>query len=93
MLTKGYFCLVSSDDYEWLNKMLVCEYFGTEKIDLAFVQDLADKKESSYWESCIEFVSDNWTNDLENLSEKQNAWLTRILDDCTEERIKGKNVK
>lgn len=25
--------------------------------------------------------------------EKQNAWLTRILDDCTEERIKGKNVK
>lgn len=68
--------------------MTVSDYFAEEKIDLDFVQDFADENGSDYWANSIEFVSDNWANDTSDLTQKQAAWLTKILDDCVERRIK-----
>lgn len=71
--------------------MLVCEYFGTEKITLSKLHEIADVKGSSYWASCVEFVSDIWTSNIDGLSKKQNEWLSRILEDCVEYKIEKKN--
>jgi len=67
--------------------MTVSELFNAEKIERKFIGDNFD---SSYWDSCDKFVGDNWSRDIESMSLKQGAWLTKILDDCVEKRIEGK---
>lgn len=66
--------------------MTVQELFEQEKIDRDFIDDNFD---GGYWDSCGKFVKDKWTTDIETLSPKQGAWLTKILDDCVEKRIEG----
>ena len=66
--------------------MKVQELFEAEKIDTDFMEL---KFEGSYWESCSNFVSENWNREIETMSEKQASWLTKILDDCVEKRIEG----
>lgn len=68
--------------------LIVKELFAKEKIDLTFVEDMEDL--SSYWQSCVNFVTEHWTRPVVTLSEKQSAWLTKILDDCVERRIESR---
>lgn len=70
-------------------RMTVGQLFSSEKIDKDFMLEQSDI--SSYWNSCYVFVTENWARDIENLSAKQGAWLTKILDDCVEKRIEGKH--
>lgn len=66
--------------------MKVKELFEAEKIDNDFIER---KFEGSYWESCGNFVSQNWDREIETLSDKQSTWLTKILDDCVAKRIEN----
>jgi len=67
--------------------MKVSELFEAEKIDSDFIEA---KFDGSYWESCNNFISENWNREIESMSEKQCSWLTKILDDCVEKRIEQK---
>jgi len=67
--------------------MTIEELFLKERIESpSFVLDHFD---GSYWESVYNFLNDNWKADIDSLSAKQGAWLTKILDDCVEKRIEG----
>lgn len=66
------------------NDMTVEQLFTEEKIDKDFISDNFD---SDYWFKCDMFVRQNWTTDIESLTDKQAAWLTKILDSCVEKRI------
>lgn len=66
--------------------MKVKELFEAEKIDQDFIET---KMDGPYWEKAHDFVIQNWTREIESLSEKQATWLTKILDDCVEKRIEG----
>jgi undecaprenyl pyrophosphate synthase len=68
--------------------MIVQELFEQEKIDLDFIEEMEDL--SAYWQTCVNFVTENWRRRVDGLSAKQGAWLTKILDDCVEKRIEGK---
>lgn len=68
--------------------MTVAQTFNNEKLDIGFIEDNFDTTEK-YWDSCDHFIVDNWSTDIEHLSEKQGAWFTKILDDCVEKRIEG----
>jgi hypothetical protein len=63
----------------------VQKYFDSENIDLDFLEGMEDG--STYWDSCLNFVTENWTRLITELSEKQNNWLNKILEDCVEKRI------
>jgi hypothetical protein len=65
----------------------VAELFEAEKIDNP--DFILHNFDGSYWESCWNFVDDNWDKEIESMSLKQAAWLTKILDDCVEKRING----
>ena len=67
--------------------MTVEQYFSTEKIDRTHLW--AIQEESEYWEKASLFILDNWDSAFEGLSEKQQAWATRILEDLAEKRIEG----
>ncbi|MCB0420656.1 MAG: hypothetical protein KDD61_06655 [Bdellovibrionales bacterium] len=62
------------------------ELFEKEHIDSDFIER---KFDGSYWESCAKFINENWNREIESMSAKQAAWLTRILYDCVEKRIEG----
>ena len=66
--------------------MKVKDLFNAEKIDTDFIES---KFQGGYWESCNNFVSENWEKEIEQMSPKQATWLTKILDDCVEKRIEG----
>ena len=66
--------------------MTVEELFTQESIETEFIDEHFDSK---YWEGCSKFVNENWTADIDEMSPKQGAWLTKILDDCVEKRIEG----
>jgi hypothetical protein len=68
--------------------MLVSELFEAEQISNDWLWDNMSEQ-SSYWQSCVSFVNDNWNKEIETMSAKQGAWLTKILDDCVEKRIEG----
>ena len=68
--------------------MRVEELFKKEHLSISFIDENFD---GPYWEKVSNFVIDNWTRDINSLSEKQAAWLTRILDDCVERRIEGRS--
>lgn len=62
-------------------EMTVHEYlFGPCSESL--LQELAE--ETDYWESALEFVSDNAETPLENLSARQRAWAIKIKDGLLE---------
>lgn len=66
-------------------KITVREYFEKENIDLNCLEEMEDG--SPYWESCLNFVTENWNRLTTTMSEKQVDWLSRIQDDCIERRI------
>jgi hypothetical protein len=68
--------------------MTVEEMFSEEKIDKDFIREKMCG-ESSYWDSAFKFIKENWTRNVDTLSPKQSAWLSRILDDCVDVRIKA----
>ena len=68
--------------------MLVSELFKQEKIEIEFITENFDTGQS-YWNSCDSFITENWLEDIDSLSIKQGAWLTKILDECVELRIKN----
>lgn len=52
---------------------------------------LERQEESSYWDSVYKFCIQNWSREItSSLSVKQNAWLTKIIDDMVEWRIERK---
>jgi hypothetical protein len=65
--------------------MTVQELFEKELITPELIEERSD--ESPYWESCHKFINDKWTTELRHLSEKQEAWADRILEDMVEWRI------
>lgn len=69
--------------------MTVQKLFTAEKIDRDFISDMMCSQGDEYWESCYNFVSMNWEREIETMSQRQAAWLTKILDDCVEKRIEG----
>lgn len=73
---------------EYEKKMTIQQWFTSDKVDLDFLDDLAD--DSDYWRSCYKFVYENWDKEVSELSEKQGAWASKILDDCVEKRIEGR---
>lgn len=59
--------------------MKVCEYFDADQYN-----ELTDKaEESDYWQSCLKFVDQHASDKVENLSDKQQSWLLKIVDDLT----------
>jgi hypothetical protein len=65
----------------------VQEFFESEKIDLEMLDERYG--ESDYWNSCFDFVEERWSTEIQNLSQKQAAWLSRIQEDMIEYRIKN----
>jgi len=65
----------------------VQEFFEAEKIDLEMLDERYG--ESDYWNSCFDFVEEKWSTEIQNLSQKQAAWLSRIQEDMIEYRIKN----
>ena len=68
--------------------MTIGELFEKEKIDRDFMWDRFD--DEPYWAKAKSFIEDNWNTNIESMSLKQGAWVTKILDDCVEKRIEGK---
>ncbi len=68
--------------------MTVKDWFLGEKIDLDFLEEIAEL--SFYWNKSVDFIVEKWSTPVAALTEKQAAWATTILDDCTEKRINGK---
>ena len=66
--------------------MTVQQLFEAEKIDKDFMSENFD---SDYWLKCGNFVLEHWKVEIDFLTPKQGAWLTKILDDCVEKRIEG----
>jgi len=66
--------------------MKVKDLCDEEKIGIHFIEK---NFEGTYWESCADFVSQNWEREIDSLSAKQAAWFTKILDDCVEAKIEG----
>ena len=66
--------------------MTVGDEFQHERIDIAFMET---EFEGSYWESATKFINDNWGANVRDLTSKQHKWFCKILDDCTEKRIKA----
>lgn len=69
--------------------MTLGELCEDEKISREILGEVAE--ESSYWLSASTFVDENWDKDLSELSAKQKAWASRIIDDLIERRILNKN--
>lgn len=67
--------------------MTIEDYFSSEKITMDMLSCKAD--ESQYWLSCYNFIIANWRADIGELSERQAAWVNRILGDITEAKIEG----
>lgn len=65
--------------------MTVKWLFAEEKIDIDFLWENFD--DEPYWVKCKNFIEEKWEEEIEDLSPKQAAWVTRILDDCIEKRI------
>lgn len=58
--------------------MTLKEYLELEKIDL---NDLYDKAgESSYWDTCNNFIQQNLNREMETFSPKQAAWIAKIVE-------------
>lgn len=71
--------------------MTIQEMFETEHIykdDLVLVSE-----ESEYSRNAAGFVLDKWYTDIEDLTPKQAAWASRILDDLTERRISQGGIR
>jgi hypothetical protein len=63
--------------------MTVRELFESHDLDAFFISDNFD---SEYWTKCSDFIDQNWGEDIEQLSEKQSAWLYKIFDSCIEKK-------
>lgn len=70
----------------------ISDYLKVENITLEDVEHHAFEvnAESDYWESCYNFVKQQYSRHLTFLSEKQRAWLDRIIEDMIEYRIEKK---
>jgi hypothetical protein len=69
-------------------EMTVQEWFEAENIQRQDIEAMAD--ESDYSESASQFICQRWDADVEDLSPKQAAWASRILDDMVDRRIQGR---
>lgn len=67
--------------------MKVSEYFESYGLDSFFIDDNFD---SDYWRKADQFVSENWYEEFEDLSKKQQDWLFKIIDACAEKLEKSK---
>ncbi len=65
--------------------MLVEELFQAERVGIDDLEAHSDG--SPYWESCVDFVVKIWKWRTEGLSQRQSAWLDKILEDVIEARI------
>jgi hypothetical protein len=65
--------------------MKVEELFAKERVELTEVLEMGD--ESDYHNTSANFIYANWCRDVETLSVRQAAWLTKILEDMIEKRI------
>ncbi len=66
--------------------MTVEEVFELEGLDDTVI---LDNFEGPYWESCDDFISKNWLREVETLSEKQRAWLNKIVAECVRKEYGG----
>jgi hypothetical protein len=65
--------------------MTVQEAFEVENLDMS---DVAYRScESPYWEKTLNFITEKWQTDFEDLTIKQAQWVQRVIDDLIEERI------
>lgn len=72
--------------------MTVQEFFGSDKVDLDFVEKVTNKYDNPYWHTAFEFVEKVWDRAVDSLTHSQNMWLSKILDDCVEMRILKKVI-
>lgn len=68
--------------------MTVQEWFNEEGLSLGMVEEKGE--ESSYWATAFTFVNGIYHDDVAKLSTKQSNWLSRIVDDLVEWRIKNR---
>lgn len=68
--------------------MTVGEYFAIERIDRDFIAEFMND-DSPYWINSEKFINQHWNADIEVLTNRQMAWVERILEDCVERRIRG----
>lgn len=68
--------------------MTLSQLFLGDKV----TKDLLESRqgESDYWDKAVEFVLDNWTTEITELSEKQINWAHKIMEDMVEWRIKNR---
>ena len=65
--------------------MKVSELFEGERISKELLDERTD--ESTYWDSAVRFVLENWDVDIERLSIKQATWMGHIHEDMVDWRI------
>lgn len=66
----------------------VGELFSEEKITYGNIIDIAD--ESGYWQTCSDFILNNWDESAIGLTMRQFNWMQKILEDVVEWRIEGR---
>lgn len=64
--------------------MTVSEWFEGERITREDVDGMGE--ESDYSRKAAEFIGQKWNTDVEDLTEKQSSWASRIIDDMIERR-------
>ena len=73
--------------------MTVEEYFSTEKIQRGDVEgclEIAEADAEDYQVNALNFLLEVWTIQFKDLSFKQQAWLSHILENMAEARIERK---
>lgn len=71
--------------------MTVQDWFNNEGLSLGMLETRGE--ESSYWSTAFTFVNGVYHDDVSKFSEKQANWLSKIVDDLTEWKIKTKVSK
>lgn len=66
--------------------MFSSEGFSTKEEVADFIET---NWESDYWSNCEKFIKENWNVEITSLTEKQNKWAEKILEDIVERKIEG----
>lgn len=64
--------------------MTLKEYLELENLTFDDILDRED--ESSYWNSCIQFIGKNLNRDFEKFTLKQSDWIIKIVESVQEKQ-------
>lgn len=64
--------------------MTVGEWFIDSNISFDDLEAYVDEKKSSYWTNALGFIEDNWGNEVDEMSFKQQEWFHKILTEVSD---------